>query len=146
MEANPSRRCLGYTRDGKRCRTRVNGSKNDLFNTLMLDDKKNAEEALSEFYCCNAHMPANIHAVLDDGCIICGADYNVLANDVVHLQCRHVFHRPCLSNWFAMSIKKTCPMCRSISTRCLQIVKEGGHACIFVYYFIRFLHIPKCIV
>lgn len=49
----------------------------------------------------------------EDNCMICLEDYmdnNDGNNIIVTLQCNHIFHKTCISEWGA--INKTCPICR----------------------------------
>ena len=44
----------------------------------------------------------------NDECTICLS--NDLDNEWVKLNCQHIFHRTCISEW--LSINNTCPICR----------------------------------
>ena len=53
---------------------------------------------------------------LSDNCSICLEDYK--KNDkCVKLNCNHIFHKKCLSDWFKNQISKSenlnCPLCRN---------------------------------
>lgn len=85
-------RCIGYSKNNKKCRTRFKKSAN-------------------KYFCCKLHEPINME-IFTEGCIMCSE--KIPANEIVILRCKHAFHKNCLSEWFIYSTYNTlnCPLCR----------------------------------
>lgn len=58
-------------------------------------------------------------------CAICLGDYEEDEEAAV-LPCGHMFHAPCVTEWFQRS--RECPMCKDDVAVALQRQKEGGKA------------------
>ena len=82
-------RCLGFTKTGKNCRSRI-----------------------KEGFFCNTHEPYNYDKDNLD-CFICCKNLDKCFNITV-LKCNHFFHKPCLNNWLNIASEKNCPLCRKI--------------------------------
>ena len=61
-------------------------------------------------YFCNNHIPINFKEVHENGCSICGIE-QIKIEDLKVLQCNHVWHRECITQWFKRSY--SCPLCRN---------------------------------
>ena len=86
-------RCIGYTKNNKKCGTRIKKSTN-------------------KYFCCTDHEPLNIE-IITDSCIMCSEKIPI--SDVIILRCNHAFHKPCLTEWFEYSTSEilNCPLCRT---------------------------------
>ena len=86
-------RCIGYTKNNKKCRTRFKKSAN-------------------KFFCCKDHEPLNME-LFTDCCIMC-SEKVVDIKEVVVLRCNHAFHKNCLMEWYQYSTDDilNCPLCR----------------------------------
>ena len=49
-------------------------------------------------------------------CPICYDEYKSLDNDICKLiQCKHIYHKKCIKEWYKISQKFCCPNCRKIA-------------------------------
>ena len=82
-----SKRCLGYTKTGKKCRSRI-----------------------KEKYFCECHKPYNYTGKQE--CCICCENIKDF-KDLILFKCNHIFHKPCYYKWLHLSCNKPiCPLCR----------------------------------
>ena len=79
------RRCLGFTKTGKKCRSRI-----------------------KDGFFCNSHLPYNFD---EPTCFTCCEDISN-SNDIIVLECNHFFHKPCFHEWIDHSNNMECPLCR----------------------------------
>lgn len=70
-------RCVGYTKSGKKCRTRL---------------RKN-----QYLFCCEDHKPYN-KEILVDGCFCC-TDKIINHKDAILFKCKHLVHKSCYLDW-----------------------------------------------
>ena len=79
-------RCIGYTKNKKKCRTRT---KND-------------------YFCCSNHEPYNLQDILKK-CYICCEQLTV--KELTILKCGHAHHTKCLHQLLQKT--NVCPYCRN---------------------------------
>ena len=46
----------------------------------------------------------------------CGICLTLFENDSFSLECKHIFHKECISEWFEECENTKCPYCGSVST------------------------------
>jgi hypothetical protein len=88
------RRCIGYSKNGKKCRAIINGNRED------------------NFFCCDAHRPYNMD-LFDTGCCICSTmEYG--KGEVKMFRFGHVVHKKCYDEWLQHSTyeSRICFICR----------------------------------
>ncbi len=95
-ELNVSKnRCVGLTKSGKRCRTRL--SENQYL------------------FCCDDHKPYNTE-ILEDGCFCC-TEKIVNHKDAYFFRCKHMVHKECYNDWVKSDHNRyempICIVCRS---------------------------------
>lgn len=82
-------RCIGFNKNGKRCKTRINGDK---------------------LICCDTHKPLNDDIL--ESCVMC-CKINLKTNEISTLNCGHCFHNKCLNDFLDISPDKySCIYCR----------------------------------
>ncbi len=88
------RRCIGYTKNGKKCRSIINGERED------------------KFFCCDGHRPYNME-IFEQGCCIC-SEVNYGKGDLSMFRCGHVVHKKCYKEWLEHSTyeSRICIFCR----------------------------------
>lgn len=86
-------RCIGLTKNNKRCRAKINCDK---------------------LFCSNSHYPFNAD-IVEDCCFICQEKVKT-PNEILFFKCRHAFHKPCFIEWLQYSTYENivCLYCRSI--------------------------------
>jgi hypothetical protein len=50
----------------------------------------------------------------EEECLICFE--NITDDNKEILECNHIYHKICVSNWYKVSTQKDCPLCRSVIT------------------------------
>lgn len=85
-------RCMGFTINGKRCRTRL---------------RKN-----QYLFCCENHKPYNSE-IIEDGCFCC-MEKIINHKDGILFKCKHLVHKKCFEEWIKNSTYETpiCIICR----------------------------------
>lgn len=74
------------------------------------DVKVTLTNAEFELLNCKNISKENLKDYTNKECNICMDEYT-LGNDVIHLDCKHIFHKECIKNWL-LKEKVTCPVCR----------------------------------
>jgi len=87
-------RCIGFTKNNKKCRAIISNNDN-------------------KFFCCDSHQPLN-KEILKDGCFICMEKIEK-SNELIYFKCKHIFHKPCYLDWLIYSTYKNsiCLVCRN---------------------------------
>jgi len=85
-------RCNGYTKTGKKCRTK-------------LTEK-------GKFYCCKNHEPHNMD-IFSTGCFMCCENIES-TKELIYFKCKHIVHRKCYDDWTRYSNYSNliCMICR----------------------------------
>ncbi|AWW14436.1 hypothetical protein KM620_gp076 [Hyposidra talaca nucleopolyhedrovirus] len=52
-------------------------------------------------------------SLLNDNCCVCLNNFNIKQRVSVIKKCNHAFCRTCLKDWFRVSRKRYCPLCRT---------------------------------
>ena len=62
-----------------------------------------------------------------DSCRICLTEFEPenLDEKINKLNCSHIFHKPCIEQWYSKSGNITCPLCRSVNTEILEAFKAA---------------------
>ena len=91
-EINQPNRCNGYTKTGKKCRTK-------------LIEK-------GQFYCCKNHEPHNMD-IFSSGCFMCCENIES-TKELIYFKCKHIVHRKCYDEWTEYSnySNPICMICR----------------------------------
>lgn len=89
-------RCMGYTKSGKKCRTRLRNNQ--------------------YLFCCEDHKPYNAE-ILEEGCFCC-MEKIINHKDGLFFKCKHLVHKSCYIEW-SKSENNTyevpiCILCREI--------------------------------
>jgi hypothetical protein len=82
-------RCMGITKDGKKCRTRL---------------RKN-----QYLFCCENHKPLNSE-ILEDGCFCC-MEKIINHKDGIFFKCKHLVHKSCFLDWSKNNSTYETPIC-----------------------------------
>ena len=90
---NVKNRCMGYNKEGKRCRTRLRKTQ--------------------YLFCCDAHKPHN-QEIIEDGCFCC-TEKLINHKEILYFRCKHAVHRKCYYEWMEASQSEIaiCMLCRS---------------------------------
>ncbi len=85
-------RCIGYNKNGKRCRTRL---------------RKN-----QYLFCCENHKPYN-KEIIEDGCFCC-MEKIINHKDALLFKCNHLVHKVCFEEWMKNCTYEVpiCILCR----------------------------------
>lgn len=84
-------RCIGFNKNNKKCRTRINDGK---------------------LICCSNHKPLNEEIL--EGCSICCKE-NLMSSEIATLNCGHSFHKECLNDYLEIAEdKNSCLYCRCV--------------------------------
>ena len=91
-EINEPNRCNGYTKTGKKCRSK------------LIEKEK--------FYCCKNHEPLNMD-IFSSGCFMCCENIES-TKELIYFKCKHIVHRKCYESWLEFSnySKPICMICR----------------------------------
>ena len=91
-EINEHNRCNGYTKTGKKCRTK------------LIEKGK--------FYCCKNHEPHNMD-IFSSGCFMCCENIES-TKELIYFKCKHIVHRKCYDEWIGYSnyTNPICMICR----------------------------------
>jgi len=90
-------RCQKKLTNGKICRNKLNHDDN--ISSINVDKSNNDLNNNINKYFCNKHYisPLNIEEL--KCCCICMKE-NLEFKEIIFLECNHIFHKPCLINWF----------------------------------------------
>jgi hypothetical protein len=84
-------RCQKKLTNGKICRNKILHIDKSLDKSL-----DNLYNNIEKYYC-NKHIPLNIEEL--KCCCICMKE-DLQFEEIIFLECNHIFHKPCLINWF----------------------------------------------
>jgi hypothetical protein len=87
-------RCIGVTKNNKKCRAKIRDSNN------------------YRFFCCNSHLPIN-KEIIENGCFLCMEKIKD-EKELLFFNCKHLFHQPCYLEWLKYSTYENpiCLICR----------------------------------
>ncbi len=82
-------RCIGVTKNGKKCRTRLKPSQ--------------------YLFCCEEHKPLNSE-IIEDGCFCC-MEKIINHKDGIFFKCKHLVHKSCFLDWSKNNSTYETPIC-----------------------------------